>query len=100
MKVRKNQRLNGLYSKLFLSRGVDHLEIKFACRNLQQQIYQLQESIEQQNAPQSTLVRCLSELKESLNEKRREKRTILKDIAFKTGNCNILEKEISQITDK
>ncbi|KAK5648751.1 hypothetical protein RI129_003643 [Pyrocoelia pectoralis] len=66
---------------------------------LQHQMCELQQSIEEQNEPQGALVRVLGELKETLTDKRREKRVVMKDIAVKTGNCNILEQEINNINE-
>ncbi|KAK4884325.1 hypothetical protein RN001_000596 [Aquatica leii] len=65
---------------------------------LQQRVPELQHSVEEQNGPQTGLVRVLGELKETINQKQREKRIVVKDIALKTGNCKILEDEINKIT--
>ncbi|KAF5280331.1 hypothetical protein FQR65_LT03140 [Abscondita terminalis] len=69
-----------------------------AIRTARLQIAELQMSIEQQNEPQSALVRVLGDLKESLCTKRREKNAASKDIALKMGNSKILEDEINNIT--
>ncbi|KAB0804136.1 hypothetical protein PPYR_01106 [Photinus pyralis] len=75
------------------------MEYQQQISNLQNLILTLQHSIEEQNEPQSILVRILGELKETLTDKRREKRIVMKDIAVKTGNCNILEQEINNFNE-
>lgn len=67
---------------------------------MEQQIAELHGSIESQNVPQNILVQSLGELKEEIVTKTRESQVVQKSIALETGNCNILEREIQQITQK
>ncbi|KAF5272537.1 hypothetical protein FQA39_LY07861 [Lamprigera yunnana] len=68
-------------------------------RDLNQQIMDLQNSIEQENEPQTALVNALGRLKETINEKHREKCALIKEIARDTGNCNIMQSEITSVTE-
>lgn len=77
---------------------MNNLRIFF--RTYSNQLRDLNSKLNKEYEKQAPLVKLLSDLKQKIYENNRDKCSLLKEIARKTGEYNILEEAIKKLTAK